>query len=89
MNKKSVPGLTMDDLSEAIQRQIAQCNYEIAKLEIVQAGSNDVAAQTRLRSAERAVRLSQAYRSGDLPAAVDHATRLLSPSDCLALLFCS
>lgn len=74
----------MDDLSEALEREIAGCDYEVARLRFMEAPRDEVR-RAEMRAAHRATRFSKAYRSGDL----DHRTveqALLTPLDYMALL---
>lgn len=83
----------MDDLSEALEREIAACDYEVAKLRFMEAPGDEVR-RAEMRAAHRATRFSKAYRSGDLePDLHDDRDRrrnveqaLLSPLDYMALL---
>lgn len=74
----------MDDLSEALEREIAACDYEVARLRFMEAPRDEVR-RAEMRVAHRATRFSKAYRSGDLdPGVVEQA--LLTPLDYMALL---
>ena len=54
----------MDDVSEALERTIADCNYEIARQRAL-ANPQSTLCQQELIAAERATRFSAAYREGD------------------------
>lgn len=75
----------MDDLSEALEREIAGCDYEVAKLRFMQAPRDQVR-RAEVRAAHRATRLSQAYRSGDVGVEILERQALLTPLDYFALL---
>ena len=72
----------MDDLSEALEREIAACDYEVARLRFMEAPRDEVR-RAEMRAAHRATRFSQAYRSGDRIVAEQ---ALLTPLDYMALL---
>ena len=78
----------MDDLSEALEREIAACDYEVAKLRFMEAPGDEVR-RAEMRAAHRATQFSKAYRSGDLSHhGCDRISEqaLLTPLDYMALL---
>ena len=87
----------MDAVSEALEREIAACDYEVAKLRFLAAPTDEVR-RAEMRAAHRATRFSKAYRSGDLPRTRTPTTAqrrrrpesveqaLLTPIDLLTLL---
>lgn len=75
----------MDDLSEALEREIAACDYEVARLRFMAAPRDEVR-QAEMRVAHRATRFSKAYRSGDLQHRIVEEQALLTPLDYMALL---
>ena len=75
----------MDDLSEALEREIAACDYEVARLRFMEAPQDEVR-RAEMRAAHRATRVSQAYRSGDPHHRIVEEQALLTPLDYMALL---
>lgn len=73
----------MDKLSEDLERTIAQCNHELARQRVL-AEPGSALRRAELRTAERATRLSCAYRQGDIPPE-GRSERLMTRSDYLLL----
>ena len=74
----------MDELSEALEREIAACDYEVARLRFMVAPRDEVR-RAEMRAAHRATRFSKADRSGDLDHRIAVEQAVLAPLDYMAL----